>query len=341
MERHKQMAEQQEPRQAKEAHKDQLLQLPNVVGVGVGYREVGGQTTDEVVVSVLVEEKVPVAALTAEQIVPTTVSGVRTDVIQVGHLRALQSRTDRHRPVPGGVSLGHFRITAGTFGAVVRDNTTQARLILSNNHVLANSNDASPGDAILQPGAADGGSNPGDVIAHLERFCPIDFGVEESTCNIANTVAAVANVAARMAGSRHQLQPILVRPQATNLADAAVARPVSDDIILDEILEIGEVSGTMSASLGQSVRKSGRSTGFTTGTITVLNATISVSYGTNRTATFEDQIVTSAMSAPGDSGSLLVDGGSLRAVGLLFAGSDQTTIHSPIQAVLNCLNVTI
>ena len=335
------MAQQPETRQAKEAHKDELLQLPNVVGVGVGFRETGGQITDEVVVTVLVEEKVPEAALTSDETVPKEVSGVRTDVIAVGVLRALQSPTDRFRPVPGGVSIGHFRITAGTFGAVVRDNNTQARLILSNNHVLANSNDASIGDAILQPGAADGGRNPGDVIAHLERFCPIDFGLQESSCNIADSVAALISAGARMIGSQHQLKALKVRAQATNLVDAAVARPVSDDIILDEIREIGEVSGTTSASLGQSVRKSGRSTGFTTGIITVMDATVTVSYGTNKTATFEDQIITGAMSAPGDSGSLLVDGGSQRAVGLLFAGSDQTTIHSPIQAVLDCLNVTI
>jgi hypothetical protein len=37
----------------------------------------------------------------------------------------------------------------------------------------------------------------------------------------------------------------------------------------------------------------------------------------------------------------LVAGDALRAVGLLFAGSDQTTIHNPIQAVLDCLEVTI
>lgn len=335
------MAQQPETRQAKEANKDRLLQLPNVVGVGVGFRETGGQTTDEVVVTVLVEEKVPEAALSGDETVPREVSGVRTDVVAVGVLRALQSPRDRHRPVPGGVSLGHFRITAGTFGAVVRDNNTQTRLILSNNHVLANSNDASIGDAIIQPGAADGGVNPGDVIAHLERFCPIDFGLQESTCNIADSVAALVTAGAHMIGSQHQLKALKVRAQATNLVDAAVARPVSDDIILDEILEIGEVSGTTSASLGLSVRKSGRSTGFTTGTITVLDATVTVSYGTNKTATFEDQIITGAMSAPGDSGSLLVDGGSQQAVGLLFAGSDQTTIHSPIQAVLDCLNVTI
>jgi len=90
-----------------------------------------------------------------------------------------------------------------------------------------------------------------------------------------------------------------------------------------------------------SVRKSGRTTEFTTGTITVLNATVNVSYGVGQVARFENQIVTTPMSQGGDSGSLLVAGDALHAVGLLFAGSDQATIHNPIQAVLDCLEVDI
>ena len=128
---------------------------------------------------------------------------------------------------------------------------------------------------------------------------------------------------------------------ATNLADAAVARPLNDDDVLDEILEIGVVSGTRPATLSMAVRKSGRTTEFTEGEITVLNATVDVSYGVGRTARFEDQVVSGPMSQGGDSGSLLVAGDSLEAVGLLFAGSNQTTIYNPIQAVLDCLEVMI
>jgi hypothetical protein len=101
------------------------------------------------------------------------------------------------------------------------------------------------------------------------------------------------------------------------------------------------VSGTLEATLGMAVRKSGRTTGLTTGTINVVDATISVSYGVGRTATFENQLVAGPMSQGGDSGSLVVAGDALKAVGLLFAGSDQSTIFNPIQAVLDCLNITI
>jgi hypothetical protein len=289
----------------------------------------------------LVQQKVPEAALTRQALVPAAVDGVPTDVVQVGVLWVQQGRSDRWRPAPGGVSIGHYLVTAGTFGVVVRDRDSGERLILSNNHVLANSNNASPGDPILQPGAVDGGNISQDTIARLERFCPISYSSEPGTCNTANTYALVGNALARLAGSQHRLRVLQVSPEATNLVDAAVARPDDDGAVLDEILEIGEVNGTVEAELGMAVRKSGRTTGFTTGTITVLHTTVEVNYGEGRVAQFEDQIISTAMSQGGDSGSLLVVGGTQQAVGLLFAGSQQVTIFNPIQAVLDCLSVTI
>jgi hypothetical protein len=335
------MSQQADVTRIKETHKEAILAKPNVVGVGTGYKVSRGQRTDELCVVVLVRQKVPEAGLHPEALVPQEVGGVATDVVQVGDLRAFQARTDRWRPAPGGVSIGHYQVTAGTFGTVVRDRVSGDRLILSNNHVLANSNAASPGDPILQPGAADGGQVADDTIAHLERFCLIEFSVAPPTCPVWMGVADVANALARLVGAKHQLQALQSDPQASNLADAAVARPLNDADILDEILEIGVVEGTVPATLGMSVRKSGRTTGLTSGEITVLDATVDVSYGPFQIARFEGQIVSGPMSSPGDSGSLLVAGDSQRAVGLLFAGSDQSTIYNPIQAVLDCVEVEI
>jgi thymidine phosphorylase len=105
-------------------------------------------------------------------------------------------------------------------------------------------------------------------------------------------------------------------------------------------LEIGVIGGVTPAKLAMKVRKSGRSTGFTTGQITILDATVDVNYS-ERVARFDGQIVTTGMSAPGDSGSLLVAEDALLAVGLLFAGSEQVTIYNPIQAVLDSLQVLL
>ena len=335
------MSEQEQLRRVKESHKEAILAKLNVVGVGTGFKVTGKETTDELCVVVMVRNKLPEAGLPPSALVPSVIDGVSTDVIQVGDLRALQARTEPWRPAPGGVSIGHYRITAGTFGCTVRDRATGARMILSNNHVLANSNEAEMGDPILQPGPADGGSAPDDTIAYLERFCTIEFGTSPPTCPVALGAVNAANALARFVGSRHRLKAFQSDPAASNVVDAAVARPVDDADILDEILAIGVIEGTRPASFGMSVRKSGRSTELSTGLVAVLNATVLINYGPDQMTRFEDQIVTSAMCQGGDSGSLLVAGDSLHAVGLLFAGSDQVTIHNPIQQVLDSLDVSL
>lgn len=110
------------------------------------------------------------------------------------------------RPAPGGLSIGHFRISAGTLGVVVRDRVSGERLILSNNHVLANSNDAQAGDPVLQPGGADGGSVPEDTIAELLRFEPLEFNEAPPTCGIASTMAGVLSGLADLLGSKHRVR---------------------------------------------------------------------------------------------------------------------------------------
>jgi hypothetical protein len=335
------MAIQSEISRVKDTHKEALMAKPNVIGVGTGYKVSEGKRTDELCLVTLVRQKVPPSALQADAMVPKSIEGVRTDVVEIGDVRALQTHTSRWRPAPAGVSMGHYRITAGTFGCLVRDRTSGAPLMLSNNHVLANSNDAAAGDAILQPGPADGGRLEADTIAVLERFCPIEFTTQPGSCNVAGAYASLGNAVARLLGSQHRVVTIKANPQAANLVDAAVARPNVNTDILDEILEIGKISGTLPAELGMAVRKSGRTTGLTSGEITVMEATVTVSYGAGKDATFENQLIMGPMSQGGDSGSLIVAGGSLQAVGLLFAGSEQSTIANPIQAVLTCLDVTL
>ena len=328
-----------EARQAKTLHQGALLTKPNVVGVGVGFKESQGKTSDELCVKVLVEKKLAPEALKAEALIPKALDKIQTDVIQVGQLRALQLPTDRYRPAPGGVSIGHYQITAGTLGCVVRDRNTGERLILSNNHVLANSNDANIGDAILQPGPYDGGKVASDTIATLLRFIPIQYTTSPGECSIANLYVMLGNLFAIALGSSHRLEMTKIQA-ATNKIDAALARPINDSDVLDEIRSIGTVSGVVEAELGMPLRKSGRTTDFTTGKVQVVDATVNVSYGENRMASFEEQIVAGPMSQGGDSGSLVLHGDTLDAVGLLFAGSDQSTIMSPIQTVLDLLNVT-
>ena len=316
----------------------ELLQYPNVVGFGIGFKYVGGKKTDEICTSVLVSKKVAKIALRSEDTIPTKLATPlfpATDVVEVGVIRIHQNRTGRWRPAPPGVSIGHFQITAGTFGCVVRKDGQ--RFILSNNHVLANENNGSKGDAIYQPGAYDGGD---ETIAELEDFVPIVFGAGGiPTCPFASGVADIANAIAEVVGSSHRLLAYRQIQQTENLVDAAIARPLRDNLIDEEILEIGFLTGQAEVRLGDEVKKSGRTTALSFGTIITIDATVQVQYS-NAVATFEDQIISTPMSKPGDSGSLLV-GGENKAVGLLFAGSDAVTIFNRISNVLSLLDVTI
>ena len=315
---------------------DYLLSRRNVVACGVGFKETEGGITDEPCVVVSVTKKMPEAQLSPADIVPKKLGEVKTDVLETGVIRALQGPTDRWRPAPGGVSIGHVNITAGTLGCLVTKD--DQLFILSNNHVLANTNAADKGDPIIQPGVYDGGTL-NDQIATLENFIPINFGEEPPTCQLATGMESFLNWLAKLLGSSHRVMAFQQVP-AKNLVDAAIARPLSDDLVKKEILGIGVPKGSREATLGTPVKKSGRTTGFTTGEIIQIDVTAEVSYGENQTATFEDQLMAGAMSKGGDSGSAVVDEEDF-VVGLLFAGSDSTTIINPIQFVLDALGVEI
>jgi hypothetical protein len=234
-----------------------------------------------------------------------SIAGVSVPVepIVSGRFFALQ-RTGKYRPAPSGVSIGHKNITAGTLGCIVRDRTTGRRVILSNNHVLAWSNQASIGDEILQPGKYDGGTLE-DTIARLTRFVEIKG------------------------------------PPATNLVDVAIATPLNDADVLDEILDVGKLTGITVATEGTVIKKSGRTTGLTSGKVFDTLATVKV-YGypfPEEYAIFEDQlIVQPAIASGGDSGSvgLTMDN---KLTGLLFAGSDSLTVFNKIQHVFDLLNL--
>jgi hypothetical protein len=318
-------------------HRIQLLARTNVVAAGVGYKITGGSKTSALSIVCSVTKKVASSQLSNKDLVPATLDGMPTDVIETGVIRALQSPTEKHRPAPGGVSIGHRDITAGTLGCLVKKDGRS--VILSNNHVLANSNAAEIGDPILQPGPYDGGRYPEDHIADLEQFVPINISGLPSECPIATGTANFLNSIARLFGSNVQLQAI-DRQQTENLVDAAIAGPLNPEDVKDEILQIGTIQGAAEGILGMAIKKSGRTTGLTTGEIQQVDVTVNVQYGEGQIAQFTDQLMAGAMSQGGDSGSAVLDE-SNHLVGLLFAGSDTTTIMNRIQNVFSALDVSL
>ncbi len=307
----------------------------NIVGVAAGIKWTNGQPTGEPALVVLVTHKLEPDQLSPADLVPPRLADVQTDVLAIGYPFAgggeplavgPQTLKKRVRPAEGGYSVGHVLITAGTIATAVYDILPGGTIsppahgigipskyyILSNNHVLANSNSASPGDPILQPGPFDGGTNPADLIARLNRFIPITFA------------------------------PSVPLPLHKNLVDAAVADGEFHDLDR-EIYWIGYVRGwrrKQGVLVGTTVQKTGRTTNYTTGRITAVNATIDVGFGGGKVARFIDQIVITNISAGGDSGSLVTTLDNV-AVGLLFAGSSIATIANQIENVRSLLRVEV
>lgn len=294
----------------KRRHVGDLMHYPNVTGVGIGYRVVGGRRTDEQCIRVYVSEKVPERDLPAEAVLPRIIDGIRVDVIEAdfqalfgGSDLSLSERRARHPIVlVGGVSVGGLSVSAGTLGSTVYMPGSGAQLLLSNWHVLCGRTDCSPGEPVVQPGVADGGTQP-DTVASLWRFA------------------------------------------LTDRVDAAVAAMTMERYLIPWISGIGIVSNTEAARLGMKVRKSGRTTGLTSGTITDLSADVDVRGYPPGTIRFRDQLIAesddgSPIALGGDSGSLVVDD-SARAVGLLFAGprDGRHFVANPIGAVVDALDI--
>ena len=241
-------------------------------------------------------------------------------VVHTGIVDAQPHRM-RLRPAPGGISCGHRGITAGTLGCLVKGRTAprNARLmILSNNHVLANTNAGPINESILQPGPFDGGTHPADQVAVLERFININFAAGAS-----NTVDCATGWA----------WPDRVRRELMYISGGAV-----------QLFTVGTTA--VAPTLGMQVGKTGRTTQLTRGGITAVGVTVNVNYGGGRVGRFVDQFSVRASSGDfsqgGDSGSLVWTWDSRRApVGLLFAGGGGTTFCNRITRVLAGLDVVI
>lgn len=314
--------------EVKSKYERQLLSKPNVVGVMTGYKIRGRERVNDQSIVCLVEKKLAAAELRKRDLVPPTISEIPTDVVQVGKLRAFDiDKKARHRPCPMGTSGGHLQVTAGTNGELLKERRSGKLCIGTNNHVGANSNEASIGDPYLQPAVYDGGSYPDDVIGHLLKFIPIVFEDEQGGCGTARLLSKVFNFFTRMLGSRTRLVSIL-RSRRDNLVDAAMIEVAARDV-KSGIVGIGVPKGMREARLDMYVQKSGRTTCHTKrGIITGIDATVGpISYGPGKMAYFKDQIIISkeGFSSGGDSGSLILDTEGY-AVGKLFAGSETENI---------------
>lgn len=223
--------------------------------------------------------------------------GDEVDIRYCGRVRAQHWYRGRNDPLLPGVSLGHPDVTAGTLGCFATDDDSGALGVLSNNHVLANVNAASIGDAIRQPGTLDGGA-AADRIGQLERFVPLGFG---------NAVNRLDCAWARLDGSRRHLLSEIRDSSGSKLGDIARTQPVTLSLLDD-------------------VQKIGRTTGHSHGVVTAINVVnLKVDMGGGLVSRFDgitqiEATGSTAFSDGGDSGSLILDDAFAPAA-LLFAGS--------------------
>jgi hypothetical protein len=298
---------------------------PGVVGAGVSYGGEGGGIPGQPSLVVYVENSANEEEVRREILDLMGVQAASSDtlpfeVIETGVIDALTSNRSKFRPAPAGVSVGHYRITAGTIGTWARGPASRQNrlLMISNNHVLADSNRGRFGDSIIQPGRADGGVNPRDRIAILERFVTINF-----------------------------------RHGATNYVDCATGWCWPSRVRRDHVYHRGSRaqyfkvgSAIISPRVGMVVGKAGRTTNLTQGTIRAIGVSINVNFGTAGVAHFRDQFSVQStesgtFSAGGDSGSAVwAWQGGLPLVGLLFAGGGGTTFCNRMSRVVSALGVT-
>lgn len=221
-----------------------------------------------------------------------------------------QSRSTSYGTSGGNVNnIGKAFCCSGTLGSLVEDSSNN-QYILSNNHVLADSDQAMSGDDISQPGLIDNNCRPATIVA--------DFTVAPHLGT--NVDAALAALRAGAMDSR------------------------------GTILDIGAPSSsTLPASTNMSVAKSGRTTGLTCGSVQSTNTAVKVQYqqgcnqGKKFTIVYTNQVVVagSGFSAGGDSGSLIVSQTGTHPTALLFAGSSSTTIGNPIDEVLSQVSTSL
>ena len=298
-------------------HYHPLLNLKNVIGVGLGFKYTNYVNTNTPCIHVLVDKKVHCNCICKNNIIPKKHKGILTDVIEVGNISQLKdSLPNKYRPLVGGCSISAVAKTtgSGTLGCIVEKKSLGKKeyFILSNNHILAANNINSKGTPIIQPTYEHHGNKNTDVIAKLYDYVELKF----------------------ISGSS----------QPENFADCAIAKITDPSFVSDKIAVINkDIEDIDIAKLEERVQKVGFASGLTTGKVVTTGVTMTidchVGHSTKK-ALFKNQKIASFHSLPGDSGSIVLNH-SHEAVGLLWGGSSKAGAFCEIKYVLNALGVNI
>jgi hypothetical protein len=207
----------------------------------------------------------------------------------------------------------------GTLGSLIK-NSSGTQYILSNNHVLARSDQPKVGETIVQPRLIDDNCNPfGNTGANISAVGTLTgfLSLKSTTTNADAAIAAVNSGAVDPSGAILELGAL----QGGTLAAAPPGVTSTGGL--------GE-----KAILNMTVAKSGRTTGLTCASVSALSVDVSVDYYSDcaeskhyLTKTYTNQIAVTGnqFNDAGDSGALVVDAANAEPVGLFFAGGVDTT----------------
>ncbi|MGA8108962.1 MAG: hypothetical protein WB974_05985 [Acidobacteriaceae bacterium] len=266
---------------------------------------------------------------------PVTHQSIQTDAAALGTSGGNDGDFDTYQDQNGDSYVADC--CGGTLGALVQDPQGN-EYILSNNHVLAESDQGHVGDTIDQPGLIDGActplSRPGSTlhpVGSLRYFVPLASRQTNVDAALASVVPGTVDPDGRILG--------LGTPGQNQTLSAAPPMAGSGEKL-------------SAANLGINVVKSGRTTGLTCSSLSAVALTVKVDYYKDcaetepySTKTYTNQIAIAGahFTDSGDSGALVLDADNAQAIGLYFAGGTDgdgngLSVANPIGDVLQELS---
>ena len=268
---------------------------------------------------------------------PLTNQVAQTSLVELGSSGSNNNDADTTKDRTGSAFINDC--CGGTLGALLRDQTGE-QYILSNNHVLAESDQAAIGDSIVQPGLIDRNcdQNAGRPVAALRYVVPL-------ATTETNVDAALAEVNAGTVDPAGSILQFGTQGSGANGGLGAAAPAAGPGEAVTPALFSPDSPPLM-------VAKSGRTTGLTCSTIDAISLSIEVDYYKDCAETqpyyrktFANQIgiAGDGFSDSGDSGALIVNAGNAEPLALFFAGGTDDngggfSVASPIQDVLAALD---
>lgn len=261
----------------KRAAHDTLFRIPGVRAVAMGHKLVAGRNSGVLAIVVLVDHKQPLEALSSDEIIPTEIQGVPTDVqewvapVEIG---ALVNDKSKDRPLLGGSSIV----------VEFEDQDPNNPILLATKHTgtvgfLAQTNGkvaGIPAGGIVGVTAAHIVIGPSDKVDPSSWKIPTGHKVGQPTTTECSSCSFCCNdiigkvLYGNYGGVKLGTGPVV------DMAIIALTKGL--DYYADIKGGIGAVNQTRTLTSSDlnttKVRKYGQTTGLTTGTVTLLDTTV-------------------------------------------------------------------